>query len=308
MFYVRSPRRNGFTLIELLVVIAIIAILIALLVPAVQKVREAAARSQCANNIRQVAIACHMYQDKHKRAPSLTFDSVTTPRYRYNIFVSLLPLLENGNVQEAHKDGLTSGGLWQPTDGWNHIMPGIGKEVRLVPMPILQCPSDPGISNGNSAHDSAWGASSYAANFNVFGAVRSGGNADGPACQLHEIPDGSSNTIIFTEAFAASKDFFGGTGGNAVNAWCYPGIDWSYRYTPVIGNVRTYGAAVLDMVPQVGVTVAQADKRVPHSAHSALVAVMGDASIRNINARVSWATWHAILGPSDKWGIGPDVQ
>src|SRR5262245_56168659 len=85
----RPGNRRGFTLIELLVVIAIIAILIALLVPAVQKVREAAARTQCANQIRQWAIAMHNYHDVRKRFP---IGSRNNPRQTWVMY--LWPYIE----------------------------------------------------------------------------------------------------------------------------------------------------------------------------------------------------------------------
>src|SRR5436190_4861834 len=91
------PRRRGFTLIELLVVIAIIAVLLGLLLPAVQKVREAAARIKCQNNLKQLALAAHMYHDTNQFFPSARPSSA--PQYGH--MVLLLPYFEQGNLARA---------------------------------------------------------------------------------------------------------------------------------------------------------------------------------------------------------------
>src|SRR5205823_2351525 len=109
----RCPRR-AFTLIELLVVIAIIAILIALLVPAVQKVREAAARIHCANNLKQIILATHNCNDQNKSLPPVAapdgWTSVTLSGSAYNggpwtLFNHLLPYVEQKGVYDAQTKG-----------------------------------------------------------------------------------------------------------------------------------------------------------------------------------------------------------
>jgi prepilin-type N-terminal cleavage/methylation domain-containing protein len=131
-----SHRRTGFTLIELLVVIAIIAILIALLVPAVQKVREAAARTQCINNLKNIALAQHAHLDVYKAFATTT--SISDPagtlpfqRKQHASLTRILPYLDQGNVYK----------LWNSTGGsWGNVL---NEPMVANSIPVFLCPSVP---------------------------------------------------------------------------------------------------------------------------------------------------------------------
>jgi len=104
-------RRNGFTLIELLVVIAIVAVLIGLLLPAVQKVREAASRAKCQNNLKQVGLAVHNHHDTYNAFPKGTLNGkagpLAAPRITY--MIALYPYLEQENTYRRWDPSVTIG-------------------------------------------------------------------------------------------------------------------------------------------------------------------------------------------------------
>ncbi|MFO0842939.1 MAG: DUF1559 domain-containing protein [Gemmataceae bacterium] len=204
-------QRRGFTLIELLVVIAIIAILIGLLLPAVQKVREAAARMQCSNNLKQLSLAAHNYHGTYEKFPpgvnQLSFASA--PKFRgVTLFVHLAPFLEQDNLTRD----------WNLTDPLvNTQQPAPGPAAKTATkVPILLCPSD--VINGPNPVDSGsnrWyaltsyggngGSRSYdpaaAANDGIFFVIGPGSQTapNGQPVKVGDVTDGLSNTALFGE-------------------------------------------------------------------------------------------------------------
>jgi prepilin-type N-terminal cleavage/methylation domain-containing protein/prepilin-type processing-associated H-X9-DG protein len=227
----RNPtrqRRSAFTLIELLVVIAIIGVLVALLVPAVQKAREAASRTQCANNLRQIGIALHNHHDVKKVLPDNTRPSATaTVRSRW--FTRILPYLERNDLYSTYDFTVN----WDDTTNPNGL-PKTNLWVSQQRLPLAQCPaaSDANRTDTDPALNSNAGWT--AANFGItavattdyqalYGVHADFANSGGPATPanpngallndaaagasyglssltLSDITDGTSNTFWAVES------------------------------------------------------------------------------------------------------------
>jgi prepilin-type N-terminal cleavage/methylation domain-containing protein/prepilin-type processing-associated H-X9-DG protein len=133
----RTPCRPAFSLVELLVVIAIIAVLIGLLLPAVQKVRENAARAQCQNNIKQIALAVHSYHNTQRRLPHNLFDGYGPHHKNWSWLARLLPFLEQGNLYRSLD--IETKTLFQSRD------------FAVARVEVFLCPSDAAYQQGPRA-------------------------------------------------------------------------------------------------------------------------------------------------------------
>jgi prepilin-type N-terminal cleavage/methylation domain-containing protein len=301
--------RSGFTLIELLVVIAIIAILIALLVPAVQKVREAAARMQCTNNMKQMSLALHSFEEANRALPPLA--NWAGGRYpgTYGCpHVFILPYIEQQNLWndmlQIPYAGFPSGLRYAWWGGVN------GDNPYTQKIPIYVCPSDPTTKDGLNT-PTGWAGTSYAANAQVFATTdaTTGQQADWDrGASIAKIRDGSSNTIAWAERYL---DCYTGNPGPA-NGGSLWGVMWG-PWWPIFmadatGGGMSYvgtGANAMFQIQPSGSSTCDTFRA--HSIHSGGIQVgLFDGSVRSVSLGISPLTWWYACNPSDEQPMPAD--
>ncbi len=220
----RSFMRRGFTLIELLVVIAIIAILIALLVPAVQKVREAAARTQCMNNLKQVGLGIQNFESTAKRLPPGRYNgkngmiALGVPPTAGNISHSWVPFMLPYLEQQAIF------AMYHPEVIWADSMNGTPPnrpQVNSIQIPLLQCPSAP---YRNRMHVEAFGGTGQpwgaAIDYAAIKGIRTGAGSLGASGFIDPIPGGSGEGAMGDSVMRKMTEIFDGTSNTVLIVEC----------------------------------------------------------------------------------------
>jgi hypothetical protein len=301
MSWLERNRRGGVTLVELLVVIGIIALLIALLLPAIQKVRSAAARVRSLNNLKQMALACHQFHDVNETLPpaqgALRLGQGVIGPVHFHIldFIEQGPVLKNAESPHGFA-------RWDVNGTFGKVIP------------VYLSPSDPTVKNGQGDFGALWGLASYAYNFQVFGNGNMAGSPDVAVgnpnttniafwfggTRLEAIQDGTSNTIMFAEKIAQCGRWLGLVDGASL---------WSCEFNQRRPGFAINGAAANSTGPasmfQVSANPATCDwYRASTPSSTAILVALCDGSARSLAASTAPAIWWSALQPNDGGNLG----
>jgi prepilin-type N-terminal cleavage/methylation domain-containing protein len=296
-------RTAGFTLIELLVVIAIIGVLIGLLMPAVQRAREAAHRAQCLGNLKQIGLAMHNCNDVHGKLPPMfgefagllgefrhwnpdVYDSngvliepgyFDAPVYGSTLFAHLLPYMEQNNLH--HQAKITTYLTWGDRNDTS----------RNTIIKTYECLSDP------SPPETSWGVGNYGANYQIF-SIGAADEWQGSARIPASIPDGLSNTVFFAEKYNQC----GEKGGSlwAVGAH-------SPTWMAMFAYKLTGPDSKFQVMPDPWDS--KCDPRVAQTPHPGGISIgLGDGSARTLSGSISGKTWWEACTPSNGEPLAAD--
>jgi prepilin-type N-terminal cleavage/methylation domain-containing protein len=303
-------RRSAFTLVELLVVIAIIAVLIALLLPAVQKVRESASRTQSQNNLRQLTLACPNYETTvgHLPYPTNLLGGVSDG-VNGTVFFRLLPYIEQNNLFNQSLSGTTYS----------------ASNVNGIVKTFIS-PGDPTINKAITNEAPTPAPLSYLANSwnglipgptgkNV---SRSGAFRADKKWNLTKFKDGTSNTVLFTEGYAMCQlpkppATTPAPTYRKWNATSTVGLSVSYvssntiTTAPIVGPFQVQPNPTAAGLSNANPTGTGCSKFYAQSIYSAGIEVgMADGSARTVSNSISLATWNAVLTADNEDMIGDD--
>ena len=309
----KTRLRRGFTLIELLVVIAIIIVLIGLLLPAVQKIREAASRTKCANNLKQLGLAAQNYHDLYNHfPPGIGYYPFTASDTFGTYFFHLLPYLEQDPL---YRKSFDTASFLSPVGPTTLYYPG-NNTVYSRAVKTLLCPSDPSIdSEGTVMIDGIpFGAASYAPNGLISGTPPPTPSPQGKT-RILDITDGASNTILHAEKYArCSNGYLSPPFRDGGTAWAYctaKAFAWQPPPMAFPGKAFQPGFAIAGLVTlgapdaigensffQVRPDEGRCDPTRASTPHTAGILVgLVDGSVRKLSSTMSHATWWAAVTP-----------